>query len=325
MTDLALLSRFVDAALAHYELGADVSYELINLSENATYRVVGPGGKHYALRIHREGYHSREAIASELSWLMALRQDGVVTTPVPLSGRDGELIQPVTVDGASRHAVLSAWEAGREPGVGEDLSSHFATLGEVTARMHLHANAWQRPAGFIRHVWTWETALGDEAPHWGRWREGLGMDEPKRDLFGHAAQLVRQRLEAFGNGPKEFGLAHCDLRLANLLVDGDAVKVLDFDDCGFSWYLYDAATPVSFYEHFPQVPGLIRNWLSGYRRVVDLGQREEDEIPTFLMLRRLLLVAWIGSHRETELAQSMGVEYTAQTVDLARDYLKRMD
>ena len=172
MTDLALLSRFAHAALAHYELGADVSIELINLSENATYRVDAPGGKRFALRIHRQGYHSREAIASELSWLMALRQDEVVTTPIPLTGRDGEWIQLVTVDGASRHAVLSAWEEGREPGVGEDLSAHFATLGEVTARIHLHAKAWQRPASFTRHVWSWETALGDAQPHWGRWRDG---------------------------------------------------------------------------------------------------------------------------------------------------------
>ena len=41
------------------------------------------------------------------------------------------------------------------------------------------------------------------------------------------------------------------------------------------------------------------------------------------MLRRLLLVAWIGSHSETELAQSMGVEYTGDTVPLCEDYLSR--
>ena len=39
------------------------------------------------------------------------------------------------------------------------------------------------------------------------------------------------------------------------------------------------------------------------------------------MLRRLLLVAWIGSHAETELAQSMGVAYTEGTVGLCEDYL----
>ncbi len=30
-----------------------------------------------------------------------------------------------------------------------------------------------------------------------------------------------------------------------------------------------------------------------------VSQAEEEEIPTFVMLRRLLLVAWVGSHAET--------------------------
>jgi hypothetical protein len=41
------------------------------------------------------------------------------------------------------------------------------------------------------------------------------------------------------------------------------------------------------------------------------------------MLRRLLLVAWIGSHSETELAQSMGVAYTQNTLPLCERYLSR--
>ena len=54
-----------------------------------------------------------------------------------------------------------------------------------------------------------------------------------------------------------------------------------------------------------------------------LAREDEDEIPTFVMLRRLLLVAWIGSHSETELAQSMGVAYTEGTVGLCEGYLGR--
>jgi hypothetical protein len=42
-----------------------------------------------------------------------------------------------------------------------------------------------------------------------------------------------------------------------------------------------------------------------------------------VMLRRLLLVAWIGSHSETELAQSMGVAYTQGTLPLCERYLSR--
>ncbi len=108
------------------------------------------------------------------------------------------------------------------------------------------------------------------------------------------------------------------MRLANLLMDGRTIKVIDFDDCGFSWFLYDCATTVSFFEESPEVPALIEAWVRGYRRVGTLSAEDEAEIDTFVMLRRLLLVAWIGSHSETELAQSMGVAYTQSTLPLVR-------
>jgi hypothetical protein len=41
------------------------------------------------------------------------------------------------------------------------------------------------------------------------------------------------------------------------------------------------------------------------------------------MLRRLLLVAWVGSHSETGLAQSLGVSYTQQTDALCTAFLRR--
>jgi len=71
------------------------------------------------------------------------------------------------------------------------------------------------------------------------------------------------------------------------------------------------------------VPELLEAWARGYRKRLDLPKEDEAEIPTFVMLRRLLLVAWIGSHAETELAKSMGVPYTEDTVALCEDYLRR--
>jgi Ser/Thr protein kinase RdoA (MazF antagonist) len=322
---LACLLELAQAATMNYDLPAGLSVKMINLSENATYKVEAPDGRRWALRIHREGYHSRTAIASELAWLIGLRQSGVVVTPVPVKGKDGEIIQLVAHPRMQRprHAVLSEWETGSEPGIGEDLSEPFEVLGEVTARMHLHARQWRRPQWFQRHTWDFETSLGEDKPHWGRWRDGMGVSKEKAQLFGRAVDLIGKRLGAYGKRPERFGLIHCDLRLANLLIDGKAVKVIDFDDCGFGWYMYDAATPVSFYEHEPQVPGLIESWKKGYRRVVDIPRADEDEIPTFVMLRRLLLVAWIGSHCETDLAKSMGLPYTERTIGLCENYLRR--
>ena len=311
--DLALLD-VAKSALVFYELDNLLDLRLVNESENATYRVDTADGNSFALRIHRVGYHDRVAIASELAWLIDLRAQGVVTTPRPVAGRDGEFIQVAQ----SRHVVLFEWEQGREPEIGEDL----AALGEAAARMHLHVMRWQRPSWFTRHTWNFETALGDVAPHWGRWRDGLGVTPDMTRVFQRTVDVIGQRLSVYGQSVERFGLVHGDLRLANLLVDGDAVKVIDFDDCGFSWFMYDAATPVSFYEHEPQVPELIESWKTGYRRVRALSREDEAEIPTFVMLRRLLLVAWIGTRRNTDLARSMGVGYSEGTVGLCEAFLR---
>ena len=320
---LPVLLELAVKALHNYALPAGLQVRLINLSENATYAVAAPDGQRWALRIHRDGYHSRAAIASELAWMQELRDHQVIVTPQPVKGRDGEIIQIVghaRMPGP-RHIVLSNWETGVEPGIGDNLSQPFEVLGEVAARMHRFTRQWPRPGWFTRPNWNFDTALGEAAPHWGRWRDGIGVDVEKAALFGRTVDLIGRRLAAYGQGPGRYGLVHCDLRLANLLIDNDSVKVIDFDDCGFSWYMYDAATPVSFYEHEPQVPDLIEAWKTGYRRVLELPAADEAEIPSFVMLRRMLLVAWIGSHSETELAQSMGLPYTEGTAGLCESYL----
>jgi Ser/Thr protein kinase RdoA (MazF antagonist) len=106
------------------------------------------------------------------------------------------------------------------------------------------------------------------------------------------------------------------------LVDQDKVKVIDFDDCGFSWFMYDFATAVSFMEDHPSVPELRDAWVRGYRSEARLDAAAEAELQTFVMLRRLLLVAWIGSHHTfAPEAAELGAGFTAGTCALAEEYL----
>jgi Ser/Thr protein kinase RdoA (MazF antagonist) len=317
-------TQLAERVLGFYDLPRNASVQLISFSENEIYKVEAPSGRRWALRLQRPGYQSENSLASEIAWLAALRKDGVVATPVPVAGLNGEWIQLArhSMTGDPRNAVLFEWENGCQPEIGMDLRQCFRNLGTISAQMHAHSRKWQRPEGFERFTWNFETALG-ETPRWGPWRDGLGMTAAMLDLFGRTAEVIRERLACYGSAPERFGLAHCDLRLANLLVHEGEVKVIDFDDCGFGWYMYDAATPLSFYEHLPQVPSLIDVWLEGYRTVSAVSKADEEEIPTFMMLRRLLLVAWVASHKETELARSLGVSYTEQTVPLCSAYLRR--
>ena len=312
------------AAIGRFGLSPEATATLCNVSENHTYRVEDPASANgYALRVHREGYRTARQIESELQWVDALREDGAVDTCVPVPAPTGERVVSVSVDGlGTRNVVLWEWLPGSEPDPeGDAVLDGFRVLGAVSARMHAHARAWQPPAGFDRPAWDYDHTLG-AAGHWGRWQDGLGIGREEMALLGRLDETIRARLEAYGQGPGRFGLVHADIRLANLLVDAGDVRVIDFDDSGFAWFMYDFATTVSFMEDHPRVPELRDAWLEGYRSVAPLDAADEAELDTFVMLRRLLLVAWIGSHHTfaTE-AAALGAGFTAGTCALAERYL----
>ncbi|MEV7968837.1 phosphotransferase [Sphaerisporangium sp. NPDC088356] len=317
---LARVELVARRALRHYGLSPDARVRLINVSENATFLVTDAGAR-TVLRVHRLGYHSREAIGSELDWLSALRDEAGVRTPAVLPALDGSRVVTVEDPGsAPRSCVMFEFVPGSEPAE-HRLVEHFEPLGAITARMHLHARRWARPAAFTRFHWDAEAAFGP-APRWGRWQDGAGVDREAHAVLSRLERALRERLERFGKGPERYGLIHADLRLANLLVDGTSgTTVIDFDDCGLGWYLYDLGAAVSFIEHHPRVPQMIDSWVRGYRSVLGLPRDDENEIWTFIMFRRLLLVAWIGSHSAVDVARELGAGYTRGSCELAERYL----
>jgi Ser/Thr protein kinase RdoA (MazF antagonist) len=313
------------AALRRFGLDADATATLCNVSENHTYRVDDPAtGSRFALRVHRPGYHSVGEIDSELTWLDALRAEGVVETPSVLPAADGARVVSVTTPAlGARNVVLFEWLSGTQPDLddGNAAATQFEILGAISARMHRHARHWRAPAGFSRPRWDYEHTLGPRG-HWGAWQDGLGIGPQERSQLERLDATIAARLREYGRDEARFGLVHADIRLANLLIDGEHVRVIDFDDCGFSWYMYDFATTVSFMEDHPRVPELRDAWVRGYRSVAELDSVTEAELETFVMLRRLLLVAWIGSHHTfaTEAAE-LGARFTTGTCALAEDYL----
>ncbi|WP_308203805.1 phosphotransferase enzyme family protein, partial [Frankia gtarii] len=376
------LAETVDEVLGAYDLGPAPKTTLLHVSENVTYQVDDlAGGRRWALRLHRPGYHSLAEIHGELAWVAALRADRVVRTPLVVPTRTGAPVATAT----ARHAVLFEWVDGRSP---EDLEpaalrGTFSQLGDITARLHRHARSWARPPSFARFAWTWESTLGPAA-RWGSWISGLrtaladavvvgadaaagGNDPGSRvaagpgspgaagpgsrsaagrgsrgaaareavELLGRAVAVAEERVAAFGRGPDRFGLIHADMRMANLLVPDDAgiigagglragrtdeVCVIDFDDCGFGWYLWDLAASLSFIEHLDSAGDLVAAWLAAYQRRLPLTAADVAMIPTFVLLRRLLLVAWLGTHPHSDAVPSIPA-YARETCDLAERYL----
>ncbi|MEM6480930.1 MAG: phosphotransferase [Pseudomonadota bacterium] len=319
------LRQGVDHLKASWGLSDETRIELLTVSENATFRADDPQrAAPVIFRVHRPGYHTCAEIESELAWIEALREAKVVDIPAPLEVTEGGHIASFDVEGERRDVAAFEFMAGTEPSASDDLVPGFRKLGAINARLHTHVRDWPLPDGFIRKTWNFDTTLGPR-PLWGDWRAGIGLTPDGKVVLERCCSALQSALEAYGNGPDRFGLVHADLRLANLLIDeNDRIGVIDFDDCGFSWYMYDFAAAVSFYEHEPFIPDLLESWLEGYRSEAELSDEHAAMIPTFVMLRRVLLTAWLASHAETPTAQELGNGYTAGTVHLAETYLTRL-
>jgi Ser/Thr protein kinase RdoA (MazF antagonist) len=300
----------LDAALRLWSETVGGHATLINVSENDTYRVDTAGGR-YALRVHRPGYQSGGAIETELAWLTALHRR--LPVPRPVAGIDRKLLQAT----GDRHVVLFHFEPGTEPPAqGTDLTALHRTLGRYAATLHLHVLSWRPPAGFQRPTWTADTIL-DADGLWGDWRLAPGVEGEVAATLAAADTHLRARLAAYGQSPDRFGLIHADMRLGNLLVDDGRVTLIDFDDSGFGWFVYDLAASLSFIELRPDLDTLVASWLEGYRELRSVSREDVAMIPVMILLRRMALLAWIGSRSDTALARRHVDGFARDTATLA--------
>lgn len=319
---LVHLEKLANDSLTLWDMPKGAKARLINVSENATYLVEAPGGYKSILRVHRENYHTRRAIECELAWLDALARQSVVTVPDYYTGLNGKAIQEVWTDGldAPRFLVLFHFVQGNAPDEGGDMMPFYEALGAIAAHCHEHTLNWEKPTPFERLIWDIETVFGPN-PNWGNWRDAPGVTEDVSEVLENVEATIRARLDIYGKAPERYNLIHADMRLANLLIDESKTRLIDFDDCGYGWLMYDFAAAVSFIEDDPRLPDFQAAWLRGYRSVRALRAADEAEIGTFIMLRRMALTAWIGSHIEAPEPQQLAPGFAATTAKLGQMWM----
>lgn len=294
-----------------------VSCSMAAQRENIVYRVTDRDGRAYALRVHRPGYRSDAEIGSELQWMAGLESNGL-DVPRPIASVHGRLIEE-----SDGHLVdLLTWLDGRPMGrVGQplDLADRFQTffnLGAAMARLHAVSDRWTPPAGFMRPRWDIDGLTGED-PLWGRFWDNPALGNDEREMLIRARDMARTALLAFGTD-LDYGLIHADLVRENVLVDGDRVRLIDFDDSGFGFRLFDIATALLKNRGEPDYPALEAALLAGYRQHRSL---DDASLHIFMMLRAFTYLGWIIPRLNETGAPARNLRNIAPALELARAFL----
>ncbi len=319
------LQHLVERVLPFYNLH-EAQYALLQYEDNAVYHVANDAGEHFVLRISALKGHSVAAQRSEMWWLMALKYETDLSVPEPIPTRDGALVTTISIMEVlePRHCVLLRWVPGEPPTSGIQ-PEVVERIGVFTAQLHQYAERFVFQPEFVRPSWDWEHLFGASSV--------LGCEEAmailttdQQDILSTVSIQIQQTLGLPGKEAPMWGLIHADLHRDNILLHYGEVGVIDFDDCGWGYYLFDLASVLdSFSRRIVSTHKdylLLREaYLKGYDRIRALPAGLDSYLRAAKVMRDMSVVNFILTSKNASV-QMWGQQRVDQIIVQMAAYLE---
>ena len=296
--------EMANIAIQAYGL-VDASLHLLQYGENVIYRVDLPSRSthandliyhpdRYTLRLH--AWDEREYIHSEMIWLEALVKEAGLPVPAPVRTVDGDFVIKIASENIpqGRCVTLLRWLNGRKLNKGLR-PRHINALGRLVAQLHEFSSTWQPPENFSRPTWDWEAQLG------GRLFD-VGLDElidsmptQFQEPFRIVSQKTKNAMEKLGQRADAFGLIHADLYPENILYHAGQAMPIDFEDCGYSYWIWDIAVALCTWAWEQHWPAMWEAFYQGYQAVRRLPEEHWDLLDIFIAAQNATMLLWASA------------------------------
>lgn len=329
---LVEIQRLAQASLSKWNF-TNCKLSLIKHRENSVFELNCDQGR-YALRVHRAGYNCDKALQGELYWISSLNESGI-SVPTPIKSINNKLYEKCQLDSIPEPVLVDivTWLHGNSFGSVEDilagksdeskLAASYEKAGELAAKIHNHAQTFELSKNAIRQSWDEDGLLGDD-PIWGRGWDNSLLTSDAREIIVEAKNKAIKQLSTFGKGTDRYSLIHADFLPENLFINGDDIEVIDFDDSGYGWHMFEIATALFWYLDEPAYKTIYECFVKGYRKHRQLSQEQLDMLQTFITIRGIVYLGWMQTRKETEIVQELGSVVVPRVVKLAKRYVEEV-
>jgi len=279
-------------ALTHYDL--DVTrVRLLSNDMNGIFRLDTADGRKLVMRVAVPGDHSADQFRAEMAWLEALGRDTDLLIPKAVRARDGSLIVTKGAPGVPepRHCMIFTWVPGRN--LGEKITpDNMRLLGELTARLHLHAADYRPAEGMPSYRYDEVFFYGEPLIIYDEEYAHL-LPSERRALFQGAQAQVEEAIERLKASGEPMRLLHGDLHDWNVKIFRGQAGAIDFEDLVMGWPIQDIATSLYYQFDEPDYEPWLAAYRDGYERCAPWPERYPGEMRIFMAGRMLLLANFV--------------------------------
>ena len=217
----------------------------LGYGSNAVFKVSADNGE-FVLRLQSRGRVDFDFLSSELTWLRHIGSNTDLRAPVPIASADNagadyiaraessELQPPFLAYGSLFHFI-----AGQPKSAAQLSVDDLRRVGEFLARLHSAAQ-FAPPRGFSRPRFDATGFFGASSLyHFAENTRLIKQDQAK--IHSQVARRVSSAMKTLGEDTDAFGLIHGDLLAKNILFQKSQIAALDFEYCGWGYFLYDLA------------------------------------------------------------------------------------
>jgi len=300
-------------ALVAYGLG-QAECRILARTHNVVF-LAQDGPRRYVLRLHTYALNTHR-LRAEIAWLSHLADVRGLPVPRPLytsSGAPYALAQ----DAPQMIGVLFAYQEGEEKPLHALDEADCAAIGQLLARLHQAAQDFPPTPDTDLPRLDYEGLFGEG----GRYALGglQSMLSPfMLETMQQVGQQVRRVFDAMGQTRASYGLIHGDLHQQNFLFHQGQARALDFEYCGWGYFLYDFTPLLWQLKLRADYAALEEALWQGYQAVLPMPPDWRAHLETLIAARHVASVRWLAlNHQSPSVYPHAQAMMTQRTHELA--------